>query len=385
MKPALLRWLLRVAVLLVLLALAGGLAMISGVVPITASSRHWQVTVWLLDFSKRRSVSTHTLGQSAPQLAEPWLVLKGAGQYESACRPCHGAPDLRNPMVPAQMTPFPPALGPRIARWEPEELLYIVKHGIKFTGMPAWPSQVRDDEVEAMVAFLLELPKLDAGAYRRLVDGETNAGQAVLEPLRDLPEPAPVPPLVLGSCARCHGVFGEGRGNAAFPKLAGQTPEYQTEALHAFARGKRHSGIMQPVAAALTPDEWQELSRYFSRLPGGDAAPRPGGASQADAEAVSRGQRIAESGIPSRGVPACRECHGPAPEPRNPHYPRLEGQYADYLVLQLRLFKQDKRGGSPYAHLMNQIAPLLSEPEMRDVALYYAGRSSGGARARAEK
>lgn len=377
MKATLLRWLLRAAVVLALLAFAGGLLMLSGIAPITASSRHWQVTAWLLDFSKRRSVATHTLGKSTPQLAEPWLVLKGAGHYESACRPCHGAPDLRNPMVPAQMTPFPPTLGPRIARWQPEELLYIVKHGIKFTGMPAWPSQVRDDEVEAMVAFLLELPKLDAGAYRRLVDGPADAAQTLLEPLRELPEPAPMPSLVAGSCARCHGRFGEGRGNAAFPKLAGQSREYQVEALRAFARGKRHSGIMQPVAAALTPDEWQELARYFSLLPASVvAAPGTAQASQADAEARSRGQRIAELGIPARGVPACRECHGPAREPRNPHYPKLEGQYSDYLVLQLRLFKERRRGGSPYAHLMNQIAPLLSDAEMRDVALYYAGHGS---------
>jgi cytochrome c553 len=376
-----LRWLVRLAVPLALLGVVAGVVMLSGVVPITASSRHWQITTWLLDFAKRRSVATHTLGRSAPRLAEPWLVLKGAGQYESACRPCHGAPDLRSPMVPAQMTPFPPTLARKVGRWQAEELFYIVKHGIKLTGMPAWPSQVRDDEVEAMVAFLIELPNLDAAQYRRLVDGDTDSAQAVLEPLRDLPEPGPSQALVLASCARCHGVLGQGRGNAAFPKLAGQTPEYLTEALRAFAQGKRHSGIMQPVASALTPGQWQELSLYFSALPADGAQPADNVDPAADAEARSRGQRIAEAGLPSRGVPACRECHGPAPEPRNPHYPKLEGQYMDYLVLQLSLFKQGKRGGSPYAHLMNQIARLLSEPEMRDVARYYATRDGSGARA----
>jgi hypothetical protein len=129
----------------VLLALAGGRLMISGVVPVKASSGHFRVTRWLLQFAKERSVATQTLGKSSQKLDEPWLVLKGAGHYQSACRPCHGAPDLRPPLVPAQMTPSPPSLAPRIASWEPEELFYIVKHGIKFTGMPAWPSLVRDD------------------------------------------------------------------------------------------------------------------------------------------------------------------------------------------------------------------------------------------------
>jgi cytochrome c553 len=50
----------------------------------------------------------------------------------------------------------------------------------------------------------------------------------------------------------------------------------------------------------------------------------------------------------------------------------LAGQYADYIVLQLELFKKGHRGGSSWAHLMEEVAPKLSEQEMRDVAAYYA-------------
>jgi Cytochrome C oxidase, cbb3-type, subunit III len=77
------------------------------------------------------------------------------------------------------MTPPPPYLPPRIPKWEPNELFYIVKHGIKFTGMPAWPALDRDDEVWAMVAFLRQFPKLDADEYRRLAQGEAAPSGAV--------------------------------------------------------------------------------------------------------------------------------------------------------------------------------------------------------------
>jgi cytochrome c553 len=53
-------------------------------------------------------------------------------------------------------------------------------------------------------------------------------------------------------------------------------------------------------------------------------------------------------------------------------YPVLAGQYANYLVLQLDLFKQGHRGGSAYARLMRPIAGRLTREQMRDVALYYA-------------
>jgi cytochrome c553 len=72
------------------------------------------------------------------------------------------------------------------------------------------------------------------------------------------------------------------------------------------------------------------------------------------------------------------DCHGPGPHRRNSAYPNLAGQYADYLVLQLELFKQDGRGGSAYAHIMRHVATRLGTEQMRDVAAYYASLSPGG-------
>jgi cytochrome c553 len=58
--------------------------------------------------------------------------------------------------------------------------------------------------------------------------------------------------------------------------------------------------------------------------------------------------------------------------PRNAIYPDLAGQHADYLVLQLRLFRRQHRGGTDHAHLMRPVAQRLTPEQMRDVALYYA-------------
>jgi cytochrome c553 len=348
------------------LGLLGFLAVTSGLASVRARPGHWAITEAFLQYAKTRSVATHSLAvPPPPDLTDPALVMRGAGHFVTGCQPCHGGPGLHHPPIARAMMPPPPYLPEEVPDWKPRELFYIVKHGLKMTGMPAWPSERRDDEVWATVAFLLALPGLDGDAYRDLAYGET----------LEVP-PGTVPEMILESCARCHGLDGNGRGTGAFPKLAGQRPAYLAAALAAYAGGKRHSGIMGPVAAGLDADTIRALARYYAEQPGASpAAPVP-----ELAAAIERGGRIAAEGIPGEKIPACSHCHGPTATPRNPYYPDLAGQYPDYLVLQLELFRKDLRGGSPYARLMRPIADKLDPEQARDVALYYGtvGGSPGG-------
>lgn len=359
------RWLFRIGALLGALALAGFLLAASGLIPIKASSGHWAITRWFLNFSKQRSVATHTLFMKAPALDEPSLVVKGAGYYETGCRPCHGSPGLPQPRIAQRMLPVPPNFAVTLPNRDASELFHIVKHGIKLTGMPAWPSPHRDDEVWAMVAFLRRFPQLDAENYRRLASGEITPAES--SRIEHLLPPEKAPQAVSQTCGRCHGLDGLGRGLGAFPKLAGQKPDYLLASLDAYARGKRHSGIMEPIAAGLSAEGMRELAVYYGELP---RRATPSARTQTT-ERIERGKTIASAGIPKQGVPACIACHGPGATPRNPHYPALAGQYADYLVLQLQLFSKEQRGGTEYSHLMHFVAGRLSPEQLRDVALYY--------------
>ena len=125
---------------------------------------------------------------------------------------------------------------------------------------------------------------------------------------------------------------------------------------------------MEPIAAGLSLEAMREVARYYASLP----EPLPSPPPQDATLAIERGQAIASRGIPPQRVPACVACHGPGATHRNPIYPELAGQFADYLVLQLELFKKAHRGGSAYAHLMRTVAARLTSEQMRDVALYYA-------------
>lgn len=364
------RRLVPIAVFLGSLALLGAFLVLSGIIPLKASSGHWAVTRGFLNFAMRRSVVTHSIGIEAPPLDDPALVLRGAGHYETACRPCHGAPGFRRPVIAQEMTPHPPYLPPVIPQWTPEQLFYIVKYGVKFTGMPAWPALEREDEVWSVVAFLRALPEMSPEAYRRLARNEAGEAPGAEAPVYGLLGPEEVPAAVETSCARCHGADGLGRGVGAFPRLAGQRPAYLFAALRAYARGERNSGIMEPIAAGLSVDEMRALARYYSRL---EVPVPPPAALPAEVRAsIARGEAIAHRGLAGEGVPSCADCHGPGDLLRNPFYPDLAGQYANYLVSQLELFKQEARGGSVYAHLMHPTADRLTPEQMRDVAQYYA-------------
>jgi cytochrome c553 len=229
---------------------------------------------------------------------------------------------------------------------------------------------------------------------------ESDTTLAASTPLQGLLYPEEVPAPVSDRCGRCHGADGAGRGLGAFPRLAGQRPAYLFAALRAYAEGERHSGIMQPVAAGLGEEEMREIALFYSRLtPPRATAPSAGlsgtasaggsrdasGAAPADPStggavdtlAIRRGERIAQEGVPRERVPACAGCHGPSTHPNNPFYPILAGQYADYIALQLDLFKDDRRGGSAYSRLMHPTADELTEEQVRDVALYYGSLNDG--------
>ncbi len=366
------RWMWRGIFVLGALAVGGFLVAASGIVPIKASSGHWAITEKILRFGMSRSTATHSLGLKVPRLDDPAMVLKGAGHFETGCRSCHGAPGRPQPLIAQAMTPKAPELAGRIRESNPRKLFHVVKHGIKFTGMPAWPSQQRDDEVWAMVAFLVKYPELDDEGYRQLVHGDISPVPAMqtMAP----PNIGQTPPAeVARTCARCHGVDGQGRGGEAFPKLAGQRREYLVGAMAAYAEGARHSGIMEPVAAGLTEELIENLATYYAALePAREGVTPAAAGDRSDEELRTRGEEIALRGIPDRRVPACVECHGPKGTRTKPSYPSLVGLSAGYLELQLKLFKDGNRGGSEYAHVMRQVAARLTDADRKAAARYFS-------------
>src|SRR6202042_1117832 len=121
-------------------------------------------------------------------------------------------------------------------------------------------------------------------------------------------------------------------------RLAGLDSAYLIEQLNAFADGRRDSETMAPIAKALTPDERQAIPKFFAGL----AAPKREESKKADAQATAAGAALASRGDWSKGLPGCGQCHGAAGQGVGKTFPALAGQSGQYIMRQLKAWKDGK-------------------------------------------
>ncbi|WP_343227771.1 c-type cytochrome [Sphingobium phenoxybenzoativorans] len=276
------------------------------------------MTDWFLHFVMRSSVRTHALFEEIPQnsAASPGdeALVSAAGHYAQACAVCHGAPGVAPSPVMQAATPPAPDLARTAGEWNDRELFWIVRHGVKYTGMPAWPAD-RPDEVLAMVAFVRTLPTMSPGRYRALTG-------AVITHSNVQAGPANIRSALSG-CIACHGSDGLGRGQGDIPILAGQSFAYLRRALLDFQGGNRPSAVMAVAVRTLSRADIDAFAAYFAALPGLRRAP-------------SKTSGLLTHGDPERQLPACMSCHGVGKSG-----PLLAGQKPAYVATRLRQWRSD--------------------------------------------
>jgi cytochrome c553 len=341
----------------------------SGIFNVAASRGHWAVVDWFLAFAMRNSVELRANAITAPPLDSPDLIRLGAGHFHGGCAFCHGAPGIPVSPIAHHMLPSPPDLTTSMRPWKDEELFWIVQHGIKYTGMPSWVALEREDEIWAVVAFLKQIPTMDARSYDTLALGGVRIPGQSGEKLATVESN----PQGAGACARCHGAEGSGPASALVPVLHGQPAEFLMTALQQYAEGARRSGIMQPLAAELGAQDMRQLAEYYAKLTPPKTPPRA-----ADGALTERGRLLAAEGDTGNGVPACNACHGRDALAR---YPRLAGQNAAYMAGQLRLWKAGHHTSTGGAAIMAPIARRLSDGDIDAVASYLSGLAADPVRA----
>ena len=161
------RYVLALFVLLLVL-LAGGAAYVYfGVYNVAADDPHWRANYWLLQETRNRSIAVRSADLTPPNLRDPKLILKGAGQYAAMCVTCHLAPGQPDTELRLGLYPQPPNLAH--AHIAPNRVFWVIKHGLKMSGMPAWGKSHDDATIWSMVAFVQELPSLSPKQYRVMV------------------------------------------------------------------------------------------------------------------------------------------------------------------------------------------------------------------------
>lgn len=165
-----------------LLLLAGvAVAIYSGFYNIAADVPHTQTVYWLFETVRDRSIAVQAQEIAVPNdLNDPNRIPRGAGQYAGMCSGCHLAPGMKRTEISRGLYPRAPELRRR-TDLTPAEQFWIVKHGVKMTGMPAWGVTHNDELLWDVVAFVDRLPELTPEQYETLVKNAPKHEELVRE------------------------------------------------------------------------------------------------------------------------------------------------------------------------------------------------------------
>ena len=150
----------------------------AGIFSVAADEPHWSLTHRLIEATRERSIAIRARDVEPIALDDPALLAMGAEHYAEMCTGCHLAPGMKNTEIRAGLYPQPPNLVEHGAHRSAAESFWIIKHGLKMTGMPAWGVTHDDRSIWGMVAFLQKLPELSPPQYEELVAQGRSSGHA---------------------------------------------------------------------------------------------------------------------------------------------------------------------------------------------------------------
>ena len=163
---------LTVLVVLAIVALGGIAFMYSGLYDVSASVPDKGLIRWALVTTQRHSVHRGIAAikgkVQVPNLEDPKRIQIGLTHYHEMCTTCHGAPGVNISEIGQGLNPDPPELSD-VGRDEPQETFWVVKNGIKMTGMPSFGVTHTDDEIWDIVAFVRKMGKLKPEQYQAMV------------------------------------------------------------------------------------------------------------------------------------------------------------------------------------------------------------------------
>jgi mono/diheme cytochrome c family protein len=164
------RIVLVIAATLAALAVGAVLFIESGYYDIGADDHHTALTLAVIEQLRERSIEVRARAIQVTAVEDPVRIAAGARRYAALCSGCHLAPGAMKSEIRAGLYPHPPNLAQ--ADVQPaQRAFWIVKHGIKMTGMPAWGKTLDDAAIWEVVAFVRKMPAMTPEAYERISRG----------------------------------------------------------------------------------------------------------------------------------------------------------------------------------------------------------------------
>jgi mono/diheme cytochrome c family protein len=155
----------------ILVAIAGPIIILayvkSGLFDVAAARPHSRLVEWITHETMINSIKRRAPDVTLPATVSADQAKRGFCKYEEHCVECHGAPAVAREQWVNGLNPTPPYLLDATHLWKPHELEWIVRNGIKMTGMPAWRESMSDGEIQDVVGFVEAMSKMPPQTYVR--------------------------------------------------------------------------------------------------------------------------------------------------------------------------------------------------------------------------
>jgi mono/diheme cytochrome c family protein len=147
----------------------------SGAANVGASAGYLPGAKWFFDTISTNSIERHARqaverGEiSEPRSVTDAMLRKGASEYQAMCVPCHGAPGGSRGEFGKGMKPEPPDLADVAREMEPREVYWVVNHGVRHTGMPAFGATHSPDDLWAIASFVERFDEMSPDRYKQWI------------------------------------------------------------------------------------------------------------------------------------------------------------------------------------------------------------------------
>ncbi len=157
-----------IVVALIAGTLLGLLVIWLGIYNVAANDKHFSITSNLLQMVREHSIETRAAQLQVPDLNKIESIKEGAEHYAEMCTGCHLAPGMEETELYSGLYPQPPVFSSQDYNNSPQNQFWVIKNGLKMTGMPAWSPSHTDEQIWEMVAYLQIAKTLSAKDYQEL-------------------------------------------------------------------------------------------------------------------------------------------------------------------------------------------------------------------------
>ncbi len=159
--------------LAILAAVISAVYFLAGYYDVGAQAEDPALVNWALVRVRSQAIARAATDAPPANLRDPGRIKAGARAFASrGCVNCHGAPGVEWAKFSEGLNPGPPDLKDVAGGLSPQQVFWVVKHGIRMTGMPSFSAAgVPDDEIWSISAFVKALPSTSEADYKALTTG----------------------------------------------------------------------------------------------------------------------------------------------------------------------------------------------------------------------